>query len=483
MTLSASAARGSAVTLFFQAIKLVVMLASIVVLARLISPDQYGLMAMAMAMIGIAEIFRDFGLSTAALQAKDLTSQQQSNLWWINLAIGATLTLVVFLLAHPIAGFYGQPDLIPVIQVVSVIYLLGSASTQFRVHINRQLRFVALSTADVVPYALGFFAALWMALLGAGVWALVAQQIVAALSGLILSVIFAHWWPGLPRRASMSNLVKFGLSLAATQTISYATRNVDSIALGRVWGASVVGTYDRAYQLMVMPLNQINAPLSKVAIPVLARLQDEKERLVAYIRQAQLVAIYVTAAGFALLAALGPQVVEVLLGPAWGPSGLIVSALAVGGVFRSLVQICYWIYMSQGLATAQLKYFAVAQPLLIAVTLAGLPWGALGVAVAHSLGFGLYWVASLLWVGRVAKIQVGPLFHDAARGVLLFGAPAGALAWLAVALTPALPPVLEILIGVGIALIWFAVARTVFPRIREDIGALIRFAKLALSRK
>lgn len=483
MTLSESAARGSAVTLFFQAIKLIVMLASIVVLARLISPDQYGLMAMAMAMIGVAEIFRDFGLSTAALQAKDLTAQQQTNLWWINLAIGTALTLVVFLLAQPIAGFYGQPALIPVIQVVSVIYLLGSASTQFRVHINRQLRFVALSTADIVPYALGFLAALGMALLGAGVWALVVQQIVAAFSGLILSVLFAHWWPGLPRRASMSHLVKFGLSLAATQTISYATRNVDSIALGRVWGANVVGTYDRAYQLMVMPLNQINAPLSKVAIPVLARLQDEKERLVAYVRQAQLVAIYVTAAGFALLAALGPQVVEVLLGPDWAPSGLIVSALAVGGVFRSLVQICYWIYMSQGLATAQLKYFAVAQPLLIAVTLAGLPWGAIGVAVAHSIGFSLYWAASLLWVGRVAQIGVGPLFLDAARGVLLFGAPAGLAAWLAVTLTPAFNPVLEILIGVAAALLWFALSRTVFPRVRKDIGALARFAKLALSRK
>ena len=123
------------------------------------------------------------------------------------------------------------------------------------------------------------------------------------------------------------------------------------------------------------------------------------------------------------------------------------------------------------------------QPLLIAVTLAGLPWGAIGVAVAHSIGFSLYWAASLLWVGRVAQIGVGPLFLDAARGVLLFGAPAGLAAWLAVTLTPAFNPVLEILIGVAAALLWFALSRTVFPRVRKDIGALARFAKLALSRK
>ncbi|RWR19182.1 lipopolysaccharide biosynthesis protein [Microbacterium enclense] len=483
-TLSSSAARGGAVTLGFQAVRLVIMFSSLVVLARLIDPASFGLMAMVTSIIGVAEIFRDFGLSMAALQARDLTRGQQSNLWWINFGIGCILTAAVFAMAYPIAAFYGEPDLVPVVQVMSVTFLLGGASTQFRVHINRGLRFVALSVTDVGPYLLSTALAIVLAASGFGLWALVAQQVGTAVFGLILAVMLARWFPGLPRRGEdMSTLLRFGVSLAATQVLGYATRNVDSIAIGRAWGPTALGSYDRAYQLMVLPINQINTPLSRVAVPVLSKLKGETERLAAYVRQAQLVALYVTGAIFSLLAALGPQIVFFVLGPEWSQAGTLVSLLAIGGVFRSLVQICFWIYMSQGYAAQQLRYFVVSQPLLIGVMLTGLPWGAQGVALMFSVAYALYWAASLLWVGRVASLDVRPMFVDVVRALLAFAAPGALAAHVVARVTEGLPAPLPLALGLVVALVWYGLAWAFIPRVRRDLDTLRAFARKAISRR
>ncbi|BAJ73907.1 membrane protein [Microbacterium testaceum StLB037] len=471
-------------TLGFQAVRLIIMFGSLVVLARLIDPASFGLMAMVTSIIGVAEIFRDFGLSMAALQARDLTRGQQSNLWWINFGIGLLLTSIVFALAVPISSFYGEPDLVLVVQVMSVTFLLGGASTQFRVHINRGLRFVALSITDVVPYLLSTVLAIVLAASGAGLWALVAQQVGTAAFGLVLAVALARWFPGLPRRGEdMSTLLRFGVSLAATQVLGYATRNLDSISIGRVWGAVELGAYDRAYQLMVLPINQINTPLSRVAVPVLSRLKGEADRLIAYVRQAQLVALYVTGAIFSLLAALGPQIVLFVLGPDWGDAGTLVSLLAIGGVFRSLVQICFWIYMSQGYATQQLRYFLVSQPLLIGTMLTGLPWGADGVALMYSVAYVLYWAASLMWVGRVASLNVAPMFVDVARALLIFAAPGAVAAYVVVHLAGQLPSPIALLLALLAAMAWYALSWLLVPRVRKDLNTLRAFGMKALSRK
>ncbi|WP_082500626.1 lipopolysaccharide biosynthesis protein [Agreia sp. Leaf244] len=481
--LASSAARGSAVTIASQGIKLVLMLASTIVLARLLSPSDYGIIAMVVAIVGVGEIFRDFGLSMSALRAKELSQQQQSNLLWINVGVGAILTILFFFLAVPISLFYGRPELVGIVHVLSMTFVVNGISTQFRVRINRELRFVALAVADIVPYALAFAAALGLALYQGTYWALVAQQLVVSVAGLALAVIFARWMPGLPGRAEMGGLIKFGMSFAATQLVSYATRNVDSIAIGRVWGAASLGMYDRAYQLLVMPLTQINTPLSRVAIPVLSRISDEQEKFVRYLRQAQLIALYVTASLFTVVAAIGEQIVVWVLGAQWQEAGQILQVLAIGGIFRAVVQISYWIYMAKGMAKQQFWFYLVAQPAVVVVMLAGLPWGAMGVAIGHSVGYGLFWIASLLWVGRQAKINVRPFFGDALRAIGTFGAPAAILAFAASTVLESAGPMARVFGGIGAAAIWYLVAWVIFPRVRADIRVLTQFMRLALGRR
>ncbi|MDU0344757.1 lipopolysaccharide biosynthesis protein [Microbacterium sp. KSW2-29] len=481
-SLASAAARGGGITIASQFVKVVLMLGSTIVLARLLNPTDYGLVAMVVAVVGVGEIFRDFGLSMAALQAKSLSQAQQSNLFWINSAVGFTLGVLFFAASYPLAAFYNQPDVAIITQALSVTFVLGGLSTQFKVHINRDLRFVALAIADLLPYALGIGGAIAIAAVYANFWALVAQQLIVAAGTLIFSFALTRWRPGLPRRVPMDGLISFGASFAGTQIISYLTRNIDSLLIGKVWGSTSLGYYDRAYNLVVLPLTQINTPMSRVAVPVLARIAEEQDRFVSYLRRAQLVALYVTSSIFALLFALGTPLVIAVLGEQWAPAGPILSILAVSGIFRSLVQVAYWVYMSQGLATAQLRFYLVAQPLLVGVIACGVPFGPLGVAVAVSLGYALFWIASLAWVRRVTKLHLGVLYVDALRALGLVAVPMAAAAFGVRLLVEGAGgvPLLVVVLGGVAALVWAALAFLFFPRVRADASQLIDFGRRAI---
>lgn len=477
------AARGGAVTLVAQVIRVLLALTSTLVLARLIAPSSFGLIAMVVAITGIAEIFRDFGLSMAALQARTLSQGQKSNLFWINAAVGTALTGLVFVASWPIAAFYGEPKLVAIVQAISVVYLIGSLSAQFRVSLNRSFRFVALAICDLVPQLLAFAAAVVLAVAGYGLMALVVQQISAVVITLILVVCLSRWWPSWPKRGEqMRSLLSFGVSFSLTQLLTYTVRNIDSVAIGRVWGPVQLGYYDRAFQLSVAPLYQINAPLSRVAIPVLARITGDRARYLATLREGQLVASYVTSTGLLLAAGMAAPLTLLLLGPNWTSASVIFSVLAIGSVFRSLQQIAYWAFMSQGLAGSLLRMNLVAQPVLVCTILAGLPWGALGVAVGSVIGCVAFWIISLVWVGRASDLSVRHLMLDPLRTILVFAAPAGIAAFLITTLVPLAAPWL-VALSIATASVWYLFSWLVIPGVRRDLRVLRGFIRAALSRK
>jgi O-antigen/teichoic acid export membrane protein len=478
VSIAASAARGSAVTLMSQVVKLALSLASTILLARLLDPSDFGLLSMAVAIVGVAEILRDFGLSNAALQSKTLTVGQKSNLFWINTTLGTVLAGIVFLVAPLLAALYDQPLLIPIVQWLSLTFVFSGLATQFRVEINRSFRYFALNMCDVIPQALGLICALAIASTAGNYWALVVQQLVVAGSGLVLAIGFARWIPGLPkRRQEMRGLITYGVHLVGTQTISYATRNADNVGIGIVWGATSLGLYDRAYQLLMVPLNQVQAPLTKVALPTLARAASDRVMYIRYLTKAHRVYCYFTVTGFFFIAAIAPALVELLFGPRWVVAGQILAVLSLGGAFRSLVQIFYWVYLSLGLTREQLRFTLVAQPLLTVGILLGLIWGPMGVAVAHSIGYAIYWLVSLMWVARVAKLDMKSFLLDALRIVGLFGVPCGALAFLTQ--TWVSSPLLQVALGFAAVAVGATLSYLLLPATRQDFAEIRAFAKSA----
>lgn len=479
MSLGDAAARGLGVTLAGQVGRFLLQIASTVVLARLLLPEDFGLVAMVVAVTGVADIIRDFGLSAAAVQARTLTADERTNLFWVNLAIGAGCCLAVLAASPLIVAFYREPRIGPVILAVAGVFVVTGANTQFKAELSRTLRFRALALADVASLAAGVATAVTLAVLGFGLWAIVAQQVLVPVVNLLLNVVQCRWRPGRPRRSvSIRRFFRYGGGLAGTQLLSYATKNVDNIAIGAVWGAGPLGLYSRAYQLLMTPLNQINAPLTSVALPVLARVQDDAEVFGRYLRRAQIVGCYVTATVFAVAAGLAAPLVELLFGPRWSAVAPVFAILAVGGIFRAVAQLSYWIYLAKGLTGAQLRVFLAIRPVMILMILAGLPWGIKGVAVGATAGSVLQWVVPMWDVGRRTGVDSAGLLRNALRALVLVSLPCGVLAHLAtLAVAGAVPRV-----GLGVLLVaaYLGVLVLLVPAVRADVAVLGSFLRRAL---
>ncbi len=476
------AARGAGVTLATQGARVLLQFASVVLLARLLSPQDFGLVAMVTAVIGVADLIRDFGLSSAAVQSATLDDDERTNLFWVNLGLGVACTAVVLVARPLIVAVYGDPRIGPIVVALAAVFTISGANTQFRSDLTRRMRFLAVSVSDIVAQTCGIVVAVAMALLGYGLWALVAQQLVVALCALLINVANVGWLPGLPRRdVSLRRFFRFGGGLFATQLVTYFTKNVDNVALGAVFGPGPLGLYSRAYQLLMVPLNQINAPMTNVALPVLSRIQHDDEAYQRYLVRAQLVACYLTTTLFAVAAGLAVPVVAVLFGPVWAGVAPIFAVLAIGGIFRSVAQIAYWIYLSRGATGAQLRLVLWTRPIMIAMILAGLPWGPLGVAFGHTVAYFLFWLVSLLAVGGATGVDSRALLSNARRAILFVSAPCGLLAWAATRVPVAAP--VQIVLGIVLAGGYLAATAALVPVVRADFTLVASFLRRGLLRR
>jgi polysaccharide transporter, PST family len=477
-SLGDAAARGTGITLAVQAGRTIIQFGSIVALARLLTPADFGLVAMVTAVIGVADLVRDFGLSLAAVQTPKLSHGERTNLFWANVGLGLACTLVAMAMTPFIVAGYREPRLAPIVLCLAPVFLFSGITTQFKAGLVRDMRFKAVGLSDFSAQVIATIVAIDLAAAGFGLWALVVQQLVSAAVTAGICFWLAKWRPSWPnRRVSIRRFMRFGVGVFGTQGISYVTKNIDNITIGAVWGASPLGLYSRAYQLMMMPLNQINAPMTQVAMPVLARVQGDNNSFLGYLRKSQLVACYVTATIFAVATGLAEPVVKVLFGNQWLDVVPIFAILAVGGMFRAVAQIAYWAYLAKGKSGALFRQRMVTGLLTVVMILAGLPWGPVGVAVGCTVASFVSWIVAVWHVGRVTGIDTRSLITNAVRIVAVVGIPAGAVAYLGT-LVPVIP-FLQLVIGGLLVLVYLGLAYLAVPSVREDLNLTLSFGRRA----
>ncbi|GAA2239684.1 lipopolysaccharide biosynthesis protein [Herbiconiux moechotypicola] len=466
-----------------QVLRIGIQFLGIVLLARLLTPEAYGLVAMVTAIIGIGEVFRDFGLSMAAVQSKTLSKHERDNLFWTNTAIGLVLTTIVYFCAPLVASFYGEPSLLPITQVLSLTFLLNGLSTQYRANLSRGLSFFKLNLSEILGQAVGLGAGVAVALAGYGFWALVAQQVAQALFAFIFLIIMSPWLPGwIHRDAPITRFVGFGLNLAGTQLLTYVSKNINSVIIGSTLGATPLGLYNRAFQLLTLPLNQINAPATRVALPVLSRLQDEKERFAAFILRGQVILLHLVSFIFAFSSALAVPLIALVLGNQWLGAAPIFQILAVGGVFQAASYACYWVFLAKGLTRQNLYYSLVSRVTMIGLIVVGAIWGLYGVSWAYSIGIVLFWPVGLWWISRVSDAPAKAMFTNGARAIAVYGA-AGLATFFIVSLIPDLVPIADVGIGLVIMLLVLAVIYACWPAYRRDASGLVHTASLLRKRR
>lgn len=480
--LGSRAARGASIVMVGQASRIFIQIGSVAILARLLEPVDYGLIAIVLAVVGVGEILRDFGLSTGAIQAVELSRYQRDKLLWLNTAIGATLAVAGFLVAPLVARIFGQPELTSITRMLSLTFVVSGVTAQYRADLNRRMRFHSLVVADVSSQILGISIAITLALAGWGYWALVAQQLSAALSALVILMLYARWLPGRPRRGvDVKSIVVFGRGMMGSQLVGYLNGSVDTYTIALTMSAGQLGIYNRGFQLVMRPLSQLRAPSTTVALPVLSRLNGDLPRAGRYIVSGQIALGYPLVGVLSFAAGAAVPIVDVFLGSNWSTVAPVFALLAIGGAFQTLSYVALWVYLARALTGQLFKYSLFGLALKTLLVVVGSHWGIVGVAAGYALAHAFEWPISLWWLSRLTPIPVRTLAFGALR-ISGCAVVAGLACIGSVALLASLPSMIQLLAGaLAVAFVYLAAAALI-PTVRNDLRDVLLIGRKAIKR-
>lgn len=384
--LKGHAVRGGVVTIAAQGIKFCLQLGSIVVLARLLTPDDFGLVAMVTAVTGFVAIFKDAGLSMATVQKAEIDHNQVSTLFWINVAISLGLMCLTAALAPAVAWFYHEPRLTRIALALAGAFIIGGLTIQHQALLRRQMHFGALALIEIISMLVGAVTGIVSAWYGADYWALVLMQIGTAVVS-AGGVWFASGWrPGLPIRGSgIRPMLAFGGHLTGFSFVNYFSRNVDAILIGKFIGAEALGLYSKAYGLFMMPISQIRTPLYQVAMPALSSLGNQPERYAKYYQRIVdiLCSLVFPISLYCMLEA--DFLIKTILGPQWLGAVPVFRILAVAGLFHVCTGTAGLVQLSLGFSKRYLYWGIVGACTFITAFVLGLPYGIEGVAISLAI--------------------------------------------------------------------------------------------------
>jgi O-antigen/teichoic acid export membrane protein len=378
-------ARATAYTGGAQAVSVFLRILSTVVLARLLTPEDYGLFGMVTVLVSFISMFNDFGLSMATIQKEKMTHTEASTLFWVNVGVSCALALLLIALSPVVVWFYHEPRLFWLNIVLALSLIPGGLRVQHGAILRRQMRFGQLALVDLLALIVGIATGIIFARLRHDYWSLAAMHWGSCLTACIGTWIICGWRPGLSGRVSaVAAQLRFGAHFTGSQILFFMSRNLDNVLVGKFAGGVQLGLYDRAFQLMVQPMQQVTIPVSNVAAPTLCRLQSEPIRLRKYFSAALSAICYFSMPLTISLAILSDDVILLLLGPAWTAVSSIYRVLAFAALVEPIGGAIGWLMISQGNTDRMLRWSFVQCPVMLASFALGLPWGAIGVATAYT---------------------------------------------------------------------------------------------------
>ena len=449
------------ITMSSQAAKFGLNLVSTMLLARLLTPHDFGLVAMVTAVTGFLAMFRHAGLSTPTVQREHITDAQVSNLFWINLGVSVLCALILAALSPAIAWFYRDSRITYITLVLSTTFLIGGFRVQHLALLKRQMRFKAIALVEVGSMATGVFVGVVMALLHYRYWSLVGLSLATEIGAFLLTGSVSRWKPQLPTKGSgIGPLVAFGAHQTAGNFLFNLARGCDNLLIGRAYGPAAVGLYSRGAALVMRPMEQFLLPIDAVFLPTLSRLQSQPARYRStFLRLYEAIAI---SAFFlsSLLLALALPLTLVLLGRKWEPASAIFAGFTFTAIQLPLSSAANWLLTSQGRGKDILRVTSIAAFLTLASFIVGLRFGPLGVAIAFSATGLLVRMPILYYIaGRRGPVTTSDLWTRFLRHLPLWVVMLVAT-WLTRATVAHLHPLIQLLIcapvGVltGIAFIW-----------------------------
>jgi O-antigen/teichoic acid export membrane protein len=447
------------------------------VLARLLTPQQYGLAGMVLVFTSLVLVFSDVALGAALVQRRKLSEEDRSTVFWTAVTAGAAFTLLGVALAGPIASFYGEPTVKPLFAVLSLSFVVNALATTQEALLVREMQFRSLEIRLMAATAAGAVIGIALAALGFGPWAIIGQQLAISVVSTGLLWFVSPWRPSFRfSRGSLRSLGGFSANVFGQRFLYYLHRNTDNLLIGRFVGSAALGVYVLAYNVMLVPFSRIAGPIQEVLFPALSRLQDQPRRMAEiWVRATRLVAV-ISVPALLGLAVVAPEFVDVVLGDRWEGTAKLIRILALVGLIQSLQTLNSNILQALDRTSTLFRYSLVFFASHLLAFVIGVHWGVVGVAVAYTISTLIVEPIYAIVTSRALGVPVLMLV----RGLLgVFGA--GASMFVVLILTsvvlvgagasPLVRLITLILVGVGVyvpMLLWRA------PEIRDELGRLRR---------
>ncbi len=396
--LKGTSVRGGVVATISQGLRFILQTGSVIILARLLKPEDFGIQGMVIAMTGFVALFKDAGLGMATVQHGEIDHEQVSTLFWINVWIGAILAALVAAMAPALVAFYHEPKLFWVTIVTASTFLIGGFGMQHGALLQRSMRFVTMAKIDVMALALSCAVGIGMAALGCGYWSLVVMAFVSTLFNVVALYLVVPWFPGKPSRArGVRKMLHFGGTITLNNLVVYLAYNADKILLGRFLGSAALGLYGRAFQLVNLPLQQLSNSLFTVAFPALSRIQHDNERLCRSFLKGYSILLSINLSITIVTALFANEIISVLLGAKWEAAGPILRLLTPAILGFALMNPFGWFLLATGRAARSLKISYLVAPTMLLGILVGLHYGLDGVALGYSSAVVLLVIPVIGW--------------------------------------------------------------------------------------
>lgn len=381
-------------------------------LARIILPQEYGLVDLALTVTAFFMIFADGGIVWSIVREKFIKNEEVVNLFWINTLLGLSLTLLCFFSSNYISEFYNQPELNSILEWFSLIFLITGISTPYQMWIKRKMEFKKLTLIQFFSTFIGGGLALYFAYNNYGYWTL----IILNLSKASLLLIFLFFFTDMPKgfyklNIKIKHLIKFGLGLMGFSIVNYLARNLDNVLIGKYLGIEELAFYAKAYFLMFLPSTLSTGALSGLMISILSKYQDDNKKF-QLIYSKMLRAIFLITlplTGYFLIFPQDP--INLLYGPNWTGSILLLQLLGIATITQPLYNTMGWTYTAVGKSKEMFKWGLFSSALLSVSFIIGIQWGAEGIAMSYSITMGLFiFIYGLIKAHEISNISFTKTF-------------------------------------------------------------------------
>lgn len=354
-----------------------------IILARILSPHEFGLVGMIVVITEFSRILLNFGFGQALIQKKEASPIDYSSVFWLNIVFGFILTVALFFSAGLIADFYNKKELMLMTEVLSASYLLASFGIVPQIILTRNLDFKSLAkirvSAVVISGLIGILVAYW----GGGVWALILIKILTTLLISLFSLILVPWKPIVVYSTkAIKSMFRFSVNLFGNETLNYWMDNLDKILIGRTLGDFALGLYGQAYSFMMLPVNNIARVINSVLFPSLSKRQDDYQYIAAVFEKSYRLVVFVTIPLLATLFVVTESFIQLLLGEEWLEMTLILKLLSITGIFYTLSEVTFSFFLAIGKSDSLFKTNLVLRIIIVLSVVIGLNWGLKGVAIA-----------------------------------------------------------------------------------------------------